>query len=71
MRNCTDCKYAQWEKTKTGRLHPSGNGKCTYNYKVPQLPASMHWHGGKPLKPLGGQINRKKELKHHCVYYCA
>jgi hypothetical protein len=67
MKNCTKCKYAEWNKTKTGRLHPSGDGSCTYQYKIPKLPESMHWIT-KP-RPYGGWINRNSELNDHCVYY--
>lgn len=39
MKTCKGCKYADWRKTKAGKLHPTGDGKCAYEYKVPQLPA--------------------------------
>ena len=68
MKNCTDCRYAKWERTKAGRLHPSGDGRCMYKYKVPPLPGSMYWR--RNPSPYGGYINRKKELKEHCPYYC-
>lgn len=35
MKNCNNCKYADWKKTVAGKLHPSGEGKCLYPYKVP------------------------------------
>ena len=66
MKNCTGCKFAKWNKTDAGRLHPSGNGQCVYEYKIPALPASMYWIGYH--SPLGGFINRRKELKDHCPY---
>ena len=69
MKNCTNCKLAEWEKTKTGRLHPSGDGRCTYEYKVRVLPASMYWSSRTIPRPSGGYINRHTELKEHCVYY--
>jgi hypothetical protein len=68
MKRCLECKYAEWDKTITGGLHPSGNGKCKYNYCVPVLPQSMYWCGGDP-KTSGGFISRKKELDDHCVYF--
>ena len=68
MKNCTGCKYAIWEKTKTGRLHPSGDGRCKYPYKLPKLPASMYWLYCLD-RPEGGYINRRIDLKEHCVYY--
>jgi hypothetical protein len=69
MKHCLDCKYAVWDRTAKGRLHPSGEGKCTYPYKVPELPKSMYWIGGIPPSQCGGYISRKKELKDHCAYY--
>lgn len=74
MKNCTKCKYAKWDRTKTGRLHPSGDGRCEYPYKMLELPASFYWVGpmssrGYIYKPSGGSINRQEELAHHCIYY--
>lgn len=68
MKNCTHCKHAEWKKTATGRLHPSGDGKCLYVYKVPKLPACKFWLSGDP-RPCGGHISRKEELKEDCVYF--
>lgn len=68
MKKCLDCSHAVWDKTKTGKLHPSGLGKCLYKFKIPELPSSMYWIGGNP-HPCGGSIFRKEELKNHCVYY--
>lgn len=67
MKWCKDCKYAKWERTKNGSLHPNGEGRCSYQYTVPPLPASMYWINT-PI-PAGGMINRKKELKTHCPYW--
>jgi hypothetical protein len=67
MKSCTNCKYAEWKKTASGRLHPSGDGRCQFTYKLPPLPQSMYWIGSP--SPCGGHINRKNDLKDHCVYY--
>ena len=67
MKHCTDCKHAEWRRTASGRLHPSGDGKCTVPYKVPPLPACMYWL--MTPTPMGGRINRKQELRDHCTYY--
>ena len=70
MKNCTDCKYAKWHRTKTtGRLHPSGSGICEYPWKMPKLPASMYWIGIGTPAPCGGSISRRTYLKDHCPYY--
>ena len=68
MKNCTDCKHADWYKKTNGTLHNSGDGKCSYPYKVPALPASMYWICTEP-KPDGGAINRRKDLRDHCVHW--
>jgi len=68
MKNCTDCIHAEWDRTKTGRLSPTGDGRCRFDYKPRPLPASMYWISG-PSMPLGGHINRKEEFKHHCMYF--
>ena len=69
MKNCLHCRYAEWDKTKTGRLSPTGDGTCTWKFKPTPLPASMYYIGGGSLLPRGGFINRKEELKEHCTYY--
>ena len=69
MQNCVGCKHAEWLRTKTGRLSPTGYGECKYPYKTTKLPASMYWTRMSEPKPYGGSINRKKDLKEHCVYY--
>ena len=69
MKNCTDCKWALWDTTAAGRLHPGGDGRCKYPYNVPALPQAFHWmYHGTP-EPLGGHINRRTDLKDHCTYY--
>lgn len=70
MKFCLDCQFAKWQKTKGGKLHPSGDGRCLYHWKLPPLPASFYWLSMNPPAPSGGFINRKQELKEHCPYYC-
>jgi hypothetical protein len=67
MKNCLGCSFAVWDKTKTGKLHPSGHGVCAYKYKIPPLPGCKYWINA-PC-PCGGSISRKEELENHCVYY--
>ena len=69
MKTCKGCKYAEWDLNKAGKLHPSGNGKCTYKVKIPVLPLSMYW--GLNTKPYinGGSINRKEPHQEHCPCY--
>lgn len=69
MKNCKGCKYADWNRTKAGALHPSGDGHCTYPWSLPPLPASMFWVGHGPPRPNGGFISRKREHSAHCTYY--
>jgi hypothetical protein len=67
MKSCVGCVFANWDKTKTGRLHPSGKGACEFEYKMPPLPQSMYWFG--ISEPLVVYIERNRELKDHCVYF--
>lgn len=68
MKDCTRCKWADWERTESGRLHQSGDGRCTKMVYFPQIPASYYWVGTVP-KPSGGFINRRKSLRTHCPYW--
>lgn len=70
MKNCTDCKYAEWDKTVSGSLHPGWYGRCTYEYDLPPLPGNMFWIDGEP-EPGRTRIARHRELKTHCPYYVA
>lgn len=37
---CLTCKFADWQKTKSGALHPNKMGKCVYEVHL-LLPASF------------------------------
>jgi hypothetical protein len=67
VNDCTHCKYAKWERTAAGKLHPSGQGRCGFEVKIPQLPASMHYLMGNPII-VGGGINRR-EPSCDCPYF--
>lgn len=70
MTDCTHCKWAEWDRTESGRLHPSGDGRCRYPWRMPQLPASMYWIGSRHYPtPSGGYISRKDHLSKDCAYY--
>lgn len=69
MKSCEACKHAEWHLTAKGRMHPSGLGECKFVFVMPKLPASMYWHFGYTPSPSQVQINRKTELKGHCVYW--
>jgi hypothetical protein len=68
VKNCKGCKHAKWNTTVTGRLSPTGDGRCTYEIKPPVVPAAFYYipHDH---RPLGGHINRKKEHANHCPTY--
>ncbi len=67
MNNCKDCKYALWNRTAAGKLHPSGEGRCNYQWKMPELPVAFHWISR--TTPSGGAIQRKRDNEEHCVYW--
>lgn len=58
---CLTCKYAEWNRTKAGRIHPSGDGWCRAPIPDFQIPAAFHWRGDHlGYKPYsGGQIERR------------
>jgi hypothetical protein len=64
---CIDCKLADWKRTANGRLHPSGDGRCRWQYPDIRIPVSMYFIGGMS-EPSGGFINRKDEWK-QCPRY--
>jgi len=63
MKNCKDCKFAKWERTASGRLHPSGDGECLYKVTPPVLPACKmlpeYW-------VRSFMINRHRDFPNHC-----
>jgi len=63
---CITCVYASWEKTKNGRLSPTGSGRCLWDRPC-VIPASMYFFGKAELKPMGGYINRHEKLKESCL----
>jgi hypothetical protein len=69
MKTCVGCKYADWVTTASGRLHPSGYGRCTYVWKAPALPQAF-WFLTEP-RLSAGYISRREDLADHCVYWSA
>jgi hypothetical protein len=69
MKTCEGCAFVEWKTTKAGKRHPSGDGRCTYQYKVPPLPQALYWWFDTPPRPSGGYVNRKSEHREHCDYY--
>ncbi len=65
MKSCTDCKYAKWDRTKAGRLSPTGNGVCYFPVKPIVLPNAHYFIGGTP-NLCGGYINRTRVYSTDC-----
>jgi hypothetical protein len=61
---CTTCRFASWDKTASGRLHPSGDGRCTWEVPSINLPIAFYFVGSVDRhnipQPSGGSINRKR-----------
>lgn len=57
---CLTCKLAEWKKTPSGRLNPSGEGRCTW--RPAYIPTATAWHWAfdraQPV-PVGGWITRR------------
>ena len=73
--NCDGCKFANWERTKAGRLHPGKAGRCMALGRQPAIfvgvPASFYlpgWahevtDGGQyTIKPSSGTIERGRSF---------
>lgn len=59
---CVGCIYAEWDRTASGSLHRSGDGRCRYlkeNQMDYRLPAAFFWPFLTPPVPYGGRINRR------------
>lgn len=70
---CDDCKFAKWNRTKTGRLHPDRGGRCTYLEQHPlpmDVPSAFYWVGRSAPEPSGGWIDRGlRQDKAPCKFY--
>ena len=67
---CVGCRYAAWQKTASGRLHPNGQGKCERLKLHPidmRIPAAFYWVGPAPA-PSGGHIERRRALANRCIF---
>lgn len=66
MKTCNGCKYAEWDRTKSGRLHPNKGGWCKFKIKMPTIPAAFYclWE----YRPCGGHIRRDEPFRDgkHC-----
>lgn len=72
MSGCLTCKYADWQKTASGRLHPSGDGRCTWKMPEIKIPASMyfgHYAMSRTPSIAGGYISRHRGVIHECPTY--
>lgn len=67
MKICDKCKFAEWDTTANGRLHPKRGGRCKKEVKI-VLPQAFYTTGG-GINVYGGFIERGRELKDHCVYW--
>ena len=66
--SCDNCDFADWDRTKAGRLHPNKVGRCKrldvhpLNLKIPR---AFYWLGGEAT-PLGGFILRGENYEEPC-----
>lgn len=72
MKSCNGCQHAQWDRTTTGRLHPSGDGACTYKVKPIVVPACWPVHQ-RPFVQDNQmfRINCRTPLAEHCPTYAS
>jgi hypothetical protein len=70
--DCTTCQLADWRRTKAGRLHPSGEGSCSWKgWKEWKFPKAFYLVGsvGHDLRPSGGYINRRTPCTDCSLYH--
>lgn len=61
MSLCETCKWAEWNVTASGRLHPNKGDRCGFKWELPPVPAAFYFIG-KPI-PCGGYIERGDRTK--------
>ncbi|HAY09972.1 MAG TPA: hypothetical protein DCY18_08575 [Thauera sp.] len=54
---CLTCRFAEWVRTDAGRLHPSGQGRCTWVGVLPRSRSYPFSYRDDP--PTGGFIERR------------
>lgn len=70
--SCLNCALAEWYKTKSGRLHPSGDGECQWRFEQRKIPKAFYYIGtydnhAAPA-PSGGYINRRKAYENCATF---
>lgn len=69
---CFGCKYAEWQRTKTGALHPNKQGRCTWKVSIPvalysNVPGRFSDKAGENLVLEGHWIERDREHRRVCM----
>lgn len=54
---CIGCRFAEWDRTKNGALHPNKSGRCTWRPKIEPMP---WWTASEKL--------RLAQLGNHQIY---
>jgi hypothetical protein len=66
MKTCNGCALAEWQRTTSGRLHPSRVGRCTWTMPVPN--SYNAWYSRESTLS-GGHIVRNYTYQQDCPYY--
>lgn len=69
---CDDCKFAKWNRTTSGRLHPNKMGRCEWVFLPPLVPKAYRFAYGKPGEypnPSGGYIERGATYTDNCACF--
>lgn len=69
MNNCLNCKFAEWARTKNGRVNPRQAGRCTWTKTVripPYAEPSLGQNNGAIVfeAPTSGGIRRTRSALH-------
>lgn len=69
---CLTCARAEWRRTKVGRLHPDGTGKCGWKFEPTPIPKAFYYPWQRDLwialPPSGGYITRSK-VHYDCPFF--
>ncbi len=66
---CADCRFAEWERTATGRLSPKGRGLCNWRKTVRVAASCISARDKTRVEFWGGTIWRKDDPMNGCPVF--
>ena len=62
---CLTCRFAEWKRTASGKLHPDGSGRCRWEMPKIALPKAFYYVGSRDRgapQTSGGRIERRADF---------